>query len=91
MLPRQDLCGYRTAACALSFTIAVFASSLIPAFANLVHGWYWVGALALGSAFCFYSIRFLVNRTEDAARSLFVASLYYLPALFAIMLIFKEN
>ncbi|MGZ8938422.1 MAG: heme o synthase [Limisphaerales bacterium] len=91
VLPRQDLCGYRTAACALSFTIAVFASSLIPAFANLVHGGYWVGALAVGGAFSFYSIRFLMDRTEGAARSLFLASLYYLPALFAIMLICKRD
>ena len=91
VLPRGDLCGFKTAACALIFTIAVFAISLIPAFANLVHGWYWAGALTLGGAFCFYSIRFLMNRTEGAARSLFVASLYYLPALFAIMLIFKDN
>jgi protoheme IX farnesyltransferase len=91
VLPRVDLCGYKTAACALSFTIAVCALSLIPAFAYQVHGWYWVGALALGGGFCYYSIRFLINRTDGAARSLFVASLYYLPALFAIMLIFKEN
>lgn len=91
VLPRHDLCGYRTAACALAFTMAAFVSSLIPAFAKLVHGWYWVGVLALGGAFCFYSIRFVMNRTEAAARSVFVVSLYYLPALFAIMLLCKEN
>ncbi len=87
VLSHDDRQGYRTAGWALVCTSAVLAVSLVPALANRVADWYWLGALAVGIAFCLSCIRFLVRRTEAAARSLFLASLLYLPAVYVLMLL----
>jgi protoheme IX farnesyltransferase len=87
VLSRADQHGYRTAGWALVFTLAVFAVSLIPAVAHRVADWYWLGALLFGVMFSAAAIRFLLRRNEATARSLFLASLYYLPAVYVMMLL----
>lgn len=79
MLRHDDHQGYRTAGWSLAFVFAVFTDSLVPAFTNRVAGWYWPVAVAPGTMFSVASIRFWLRSNEDAARSLFFASLYYLP------------
>lgn len=86
VLCHDDPHGSQTAGWALVFTFAVFAVSLVPALANRVTDWYWPGGLVSGIVFSVYSIRFVMRRNEVAARSLFLASLYYLPAVYALML-----
>jgi protoheme IX farnesyltransferase len=91
VLCHDDRRGRKTAVGALAFAIALFAVSLIPALAHQVSSWYWLGAVAAGILFCSSSIRFLIRRTDAAARSLFLASLYYLPTLFALMLLCRAR
>ena len=91
VLPREDRQGYCTAAWALVFAIAVSAASLVPTLANRVSGWYCLGALALGILFSISSIQFLIRRNETSARSLFLASLYFLPAVYALMLLCRRS
>lgn len=91
VLSPHDHRGHRTAGWALASTLAVVAVSLVPAFANQVTTWYWPGALAVGVLFSILSIRFLVRRDGTAARSLFLASLYYLPAVYALMLLCRAR
>lgn len=91
VLSPRDHRGHRTAGWALASTLAVVAVSLVPAFANQVTTWYWPGALAVGVLFSILSIRFLVRRDGTAARSLFLASLYYLPAVYALMLLCRAR
>ena len=83
----RDHHGHRTAGWALASTLAVLAVSLVPAFANQVTAWYWPSALAAGIMFSTFAIRFLLRRNVTAARSLFLASLYYLPTVYALMLL----
>lgn len=83
----RDHHGHRTAGWALVSTLAVLAVSLVPAFANQVAAWYWPAALAAGIMFSTFAIRFLLRRNVTTARSLFLASLYYLPTVYALMLL----
>lgn len=91
VLCQDDHQGYRTAGWALGFTLAVFAVSLAPALANQVTPWYWPGGMACGVMFSISSIRFLMRRSEAAARALFLASLYYLPVVYALMLLCRTR
>jgi protoheme IX farnesyltransferase len=86
VLPGQDADGSRTAGLALVFTLGVLVVSLVPALTHQVTGWYLPGALALGTLFSFFAVRFRMVRSETTARALFLASLSYLPALFTLML-----
>jgi protoheme IX farnesyltransferase len=65
--------------------------ALAPAFANHVNHWYWPGAVTIGILFSVSSLRFLVRRSEATARSLFLASLYYLPAVYVLMLLCRTR
>lgn len=91
VLCQDDPQGARTAGWAVVFTLAVFAVSLVPALANRVTLWYWLGGATAGILFSISSIRFLLGRSEAAARSLFLASLYYLPVVYALMLLCRKS
>lgn len=87
VLSNNDGQGHRTGGWAFTIVTAVFAVSLVPALANRVTHWYWLGAVAAGIMFSISAGRFLLRRNEAAARSLFLASLYYLPAVYVLMLL----
>lgn len=46
-----------------------------------------VGALLLGAGFLYYAAQFVVRRSSSAARRLLAASIIYLPAVFAVMVL----
>ena len=48
------------------------------------------GALAIGGIFLYYSLRFAAHRTNVAARQLLLASILYLPAVFALLALDKK-
>jgi protoheme IX farnesyltransferase len=50
---------------------------------------YAVGAVLFGAAFSYYGARLAVRRTNAAARRLLLASILYLPLVFALMLLDK--
>ena len=87
VLSRNDAGGFRTAALALASTLGVTVVSLIPAFTRHVGSAYAAGAIALGLLFSVFAIRFCVARSVREARALFLASLFYLPSVFALMLV----
>jgi heme o synthase len=63
---------------------------LIPAISRLSGLIYFGGALAIGGVFLNYSARFAAHRTNVAARQLLLASILYLPAVFALLVLDKK-
>jgi heme o synthase len=86
MLPVLDPEGRLTGRQAVANSLALLVVSLTPAAAGLAGGWYLAGALVLGTGFTAAAVAAAVSRTMIAARRLFLASLLYLPLLFAILL-----
>lgn len=71
----------------LLYTIILFAVTLLP-FAVQMSGWlYLFGAVSLGSVFLYYAIRICTAYSDALARRTFRYSIFYLSALFAILLI----
>jgi protoheme IX farnesyltransferase len=64
---------------------------LIPAISRLSGLIYFGGALAIGGIFLYYSARFAAHRTNVAARQLLLASILYLPAVFALLVLDKKQ
>jgi heme o synthase len=63
---------------------------LIPTVSCLSGFVYFGGALAIGGIFLHYSVRFATHRTNVAARQLLLASILYLPAVFALLVLDKK-
>jgi protoheme IX farnesyltransferase len=89
MLPVIDAEGRMTGRQAVAHTLALLVVSLAPTGAGMAGRVYLVGALALGLAFLAVAVRAAVLRSLPAARALFLASLVYLTALFALLLLDK--
>lgn len=87
VLPANDASGLKTASVALASCIGVMGISLIPVFTAHIRSGYAVGAIVLGTVFTVFSVRFCAIRSGRNARALFLASLFYLPAIFALMLL----
>ena len=64
--------------------------SLIPAMSHLSGLVFFGGALALGGIFLYYSARFAFQRSVASARQLLLASILYLPMLFALLALDKK-
>jgi heme o synthase len=63
---------------------------VLPVISRLSGLLYFVGALAIGGVFLYYSARFAVRRTNVAARQLLLVSILYLPAVFALLVLDKK-
>ncbi len=89
MLPVIDPNGTRTNMHVVTHSVALLTASLLPAFYGMVGAIYAISAVVLGLAFLGFGISFLMSKTKARARRHLIASLVYLPALFATMLIDK--
>ena len=89
MLPVIDPEGHRTSRQAVCHTLGLLPVSLCPFIFKLTGPFYLVGALLLGFVFLWFAIRFSRELTVRRARQLFLASILYLPALLAIMVLDK--
>lgn len=89
MLPVLDADGVRTGRSAVSHTLGLLPVSLFPFVFHLAGLAYLFGALALGSAFLWFAIRFAKQMTPLTARQLFLASIIYLPLLLGLMVLDK--
>lgn len=87
MLPVVEPDGRVTARQILNYTLMLLPVSLLPAMIGMAGGLYLVGALVLGVAFLYFSARAATERSKWQARRLLLASVLYLPALFALMVI----
>ena len=65
-------------------------ASLLPVFLGQAGKAYLVGALALGLGFLHYGMRLAFHRTNSLARRVVLASIVYLPLVFALLMIDKS-
>lgn len=86
VLDPADVTGLRAANGAVGFAIATVLVSLLPVLSGTTPAFYAPSALITGLAFVGMALWLRHRRTEAAARRLFLASLYYLPAIYALML-----
>ncbi len=91
MLPVLDPQGHLTGRQAVSHSLALLFVSLAPFAAGMAGRVYLVGAVLLGMALTLVALRAAVARTVPAARSLFLASIVYLPALSALLLLDRRS
>jgi heme o synthase len=87
MLPVVEPEGRVTGQQIISYTLMLLPVSLLPVFVNLAGSVYFVGALLLGLVFLYFSVKAAFVRTAWQARQLLLASVLYLPVLFALMVI----
>jgi heme o synthase len=85
MLPVVEPEGRITSQQIVLYTLMLLPVSLLPTLMHIT-GWiYFSGAIVLGLGFLYYSIRAATLRTTWQARRLLLASVLYLPLLFALM------
>jgi protoheme IX farnesyltransferase len=89
MLAVIDTSGSRTSRQASVFIVLLILVTVIPVMIGLA-GWIYLGgALALGFLFLLYGFGFARLRDRISARRLFMASIYYLPVLLALLIFDK--
>ncbi len=71
------------------YTLLLFVLSLFLSLRGLTGVFYFYGALVLGVGFLFSAIRFFFERSNAKARSVLLASYFYLLSLFTLMFLDK--
>lgn len=89
MISADDRTGERSASQSVLFCILLLGLCGLPGFVAVVSLVYVPIALALSGAFTLVAMHFLKVRTPAAARKLFIASILYLPALLAALVLTK--
>ncbi len=94
MLPVVESDGKSTALCIILYSIALIPISLAPSFLGMSGRIYLVGALVMGLALFYFGLRLATlrlplstARSKQRARHLLQATVFYLPLLFALMMI----
>jgi protoheme IX farnesyltransferase len=87
MLPVVEPDGKVTGQQIISYTLLLVPVSLLPAMTGLAGSVYLVGAAILGLVFLYFSARAALVRTTMQARQLLLASVFYLPILFGLMVL----
>lgn len=92
MLPVVEPDRPSTARQVLFYSVGLIPVSLLPSFLNMSGRVYFAGALFLGVAMLYFSLRLIRTRHPNAprskplARNLLQATVFYLPLLFALMM-----
>jgi protoheme IX farnesyltransferase len=87
MLPVIEPDGRRTAWQAVMYAAALLPASLTPTLAGIAGSLYFSVTLVLGVGLLALAVRFLMARSDAAARALFFGSITYLPLIWAAMII----
>ena len=87
MIPVDDPTGRRTSRAMVLWCVVLVAASLVPLGRGRMDWVYLVGALFLGAFFLRSTLRFQTDRTERQARQVLRASILYLPAMMALLLV----
>lgn len=87
MLPVVDVNGSSTARQSLLYATALVPVGALPSALGITGALYLVSAVILGFAFLAMCGRFALTLTRQSARQLFLASIIYLPVLWAMMMI----
>jgi len=87
MLPVVEPDGESTARQILLYSLVLIPISLVPKMLAMTGNLYLIGALALGLYYLYSGTRVTFHRTRRRARGVLLASIVYLPVLYALMLI----
>lgn len=87
MLPVVEPDGESTARQILLFSCLLIPISLLPKWMGMTGTTYMVGAILLGLLFLYAGIRVSLDRTKLRARKVLLASVVYLPVLYALMVL----
>ena len=87
MLPVVEPEGRVTGQQIITYTLLLVPVSLLPVAVGISGQIYLFGAVVLGIGFLFFSAKAALVRTTWQARKLLLASVLYLPALFALMVL----
>jgi heme o synthase len=87
MLPVIEPDGRSTGRQAILYAAALVPVSLLPSVLGLSGVAYFLGALVLGLTFLGFCVAFSTSFSTGAARRLLLASVLYLPAVLAVMLV----
>jgi heme o synthase len=90
MISSDDRSGERSASQSVFFCILLLVIAGLPAFLGIANYAYLAVELLLGGLFVAVAMRFLRMRTATAARSLFIASIVYLPLLLSALVLTKS-
>ncbi len=89
MLPVVEPGGHITGQQIIAYTLLLIPVSLLPVALGISGSIYFYGALLLGAAFLWSSVRAALSDTRQDAKRLLLISVLYLPALFILMVINK--
>jgi len=87
MLSVIDRDGLRTSFHVVTHSVGLLIMSVLPVLAGRQGSVYGIGAVLLGAAFLACGVLFIIRKTAAAARFHVLASVTYLPLLFALMMI----
>jgi protoheme IX farnesyltransferase len=87
MLPVVEPDGRSTARQIVLYGVALIPVSLVPAMLGMSGRIYLAGALLLGLAFLYSGIQVALDRNIRRAREVLLASVFYLPLIYGLMLI----
>src|SRR6266851_6923852 len=87
MLPVVEPDGRVTGQQIVLYTVMLLPVSLLPTLLGTSGKTYFVGAIVLGLAFLYFSLRAALSKSRQAARQLLLASVIYLPLLFILMVL----
>jgi heme o synthase len=90
VLPASELQDRFVAWQCLLPALGLFVMAIVPAPRGPSGVVYFVGTLVLGGVFLYYSARFALQRSVASARQLLLASILYLPVLFALLALSKK-
>ncbi len=89
MLPSNDLRGNTAFRQILTASLVLIPVSLIPSLLGMTGGLYSISALLLGFGFFYFAFQASQHRTGTRAKNLLHASVFYLPVLYAVMMMNK--
>lgn len=87
MLPVVEPDGESTARQILLFSCLLIPISLLPKWMGMTGTVYMVGAILIGLLFLYAGVRVSMDRTKVRARKVLLASVVYLPVLYALMVL----
>ena len=89
MLPTNDPAGRKAGRQVVGYGAALLLASLLPWGFSLVNPAYLIGAAVVGALFLVMEVRFAIQRTTTMARTVFIGSMVYLPAIFGLLAVHK--
>jgi protoheme IX farnesyltransferase len=90
VLPASELKDRFVAWQCLLPALILFVVAIVPALRGQAGVVYLAGALVLGGIFLYYTARFALQKSVAGARQLLLASILYLPVLFALLALGKK-